>query len=236
MTFLFKFDHIIEKLSQFKKTYFYSPIKNFIASERRCKVNNWCVYICVINCRYVISSSSLTLIEPDLLFTFTTGACFMTHKMTQDRARKRASKFIDLHPFRTHSPSRPFCVRCTFDPAYLPAKWRPTCFTHDARIDGIGKKRARDYTGGLKSAASVNREFYHERVLSLENCSTNLIAARESRYSREHSGIGYASKQEKCLVARRSFPDCFRLAFLSIESRNFETVKDKKENYIIWNI
>lgn len=38
------------------------------------------------------------------------------------------------------------------------------CFTHVARIDGIGKKRARDYTGGLKSAASVNREFYHRRV------------------------------------------------------------------------
>lgn len=100
-----------------------------------------------------------------------------------------------------------------------------TCFTHDARIDGIGKKRARDYTGGLKSAASVNREFYHGRVLSLENCPTNLIATRESRYSREHSRLGYASKQEKCLLARRSFPGYFRLKFFSIESP-IEVIKD----------
>jgi len=109
----------------------------------------------------------------------------MTRKTTRDRARKRARKFIDLHPFRTQPLAGPFCAPCRR--IYLPTvEMTPdgTCFTHDARIDGIGKKRARDYTGGLKSAASVNREFYHGRVLSLENCPTNLIATRESRYSR----------------------------------------------------
>lgn len=111
-------------------------------------------------------------------------------------------------PF-AHNP--PFCA--PHRRIYLPTvEMTPdgTCFTHDARIDGIGKKRARDYTGGLKSAASVNREFYHGRVLSLENCPTNLIATRESRYSRAR---GCTSKQEKCLLARRSLLDYFRLKF-----------------------
>lgn len=145
----------------------------------------------------------MTLIRSEqssLFFTSARNTCFMTRKTTRDRVRKRARKFIDLHPFRIQPPpAGPFCA--PYRRTYLPTvEMTPdgTCFTHDARIDGIGKKRARDYTGGLKSAASVNREFYHGRVLSLENCPTNLIATRESHYSREHTRA-WANRKNVCL-------------------------------------
>lgn len=142
----------------------------------------------------------------------------------RNRARKRAWKFIDLHPFHIHGPprrSRPFARRTV--------EMTPdgTCFTHDARIDGIGKKRARDYTGGLKSAASVNREFYHGRVLSLENCPTNLIATRESRYSREHSRVRIREQTRKMsacekIVSRLFPPWIFSIEFVQSKSSKME--------------
>jgi len=70
-------------------------------------------------------------------------------------------------------------------------------------VPGITREGSSRQAAAAAAAASVNREFYHGRVLSLENCATNLIATRESRYSRGQ--LDYASKQGKCLPARRSF-------------------------------
>lgn len=108
-----------------------------------------------------------------------------------------------------------------------------TCFTHDARIDGIGKKRARDYTGGLKSAASVNREFYHGRVLSLENCPTNLIATRESRYSREHTRARVREQTGKMSACEKIVSRLFPLQIFSIESLDRKSSGTERENRAI---
>jgi len=106
-----------------------------------------------------------------------------------------------------------------------------TCFTHDARIDGIGKKRARDYTGELKSVASVNREFYHGPGTFPGKLPHQFDSnPRVSLFARALSGVGlYASKQKKCLLARRSLRDCFRLKFFFDSSSSpGEIVKDGK--------
>jgi len=107
-----------------------------------------------------------------------------------------------------------------------------TCFTHDARIDGIGKKRARDYTGELKSVASVNREFYHGPGTFPGKLPHQFDSnPRVSLFARALSGVGlYASKQKKCLLARRSLRDCFRLKFFfDSSSRRAKSLKMEKE-------
>lgn len=150
-------------------------------------------------------------------FTSLRNTCFTTRKTTRDRARKRGWKFIDLHPFRTQPFSQGlFCA--LHRRIYLPTvEMTPdgTCFTHDARIDGIGKKRARDYMGELKSAASVNREFYHGPGTFPGKLPHQFDSdPRVSLLARVLPGVGlYASKQEKCLLARKSLRDCFRLKF-----------------------
>jgi len=89
------------------------------------------------------------------------NTCFMTRKTT--RARKRARKFIDLHPFRTQPLAGPFCaprrriylptVEMTPNLLYTRCTYRryrkKTCsgLHGRAQVGGVGKQRVLSRTG-----------------------------------------------------------------------------------------
>lgn len=151
----------------------------------------------------------------------------MTRKTTPGRVRKAR-----LQVYRPSSLSHitirvPFAgLRSPYRRSYLAIEMTPgeTCFTHRARInEEKKKKRARDYTGGLKSMALVNREFYHGRLGTFPAKLLHQFDSdpRVSLHSRE-----YANKQEKCLLAKNS--NRFRLKFSRSFSGASKLVRIKK--------
>lgn len=145
----------------------------------------------------------------------------------RDRARKRAWKFIDLHPFRTHSPPRRSLLHAA--PSNLPSYRRndarrnllytrctyrryrkKTCsgLHGRAQVGGVGKQRVLSRTGAFPG--KLPHQFDSDPRVSL--------LARALPYS------GTRANRKNVLLARRSFLDYFRLEFF--RSNSVEVVKD----------
>lgn len=138
----------------------------------------------------------------------------MTRKTMQDRARKRARKFIDLHPFRTHSPRSLLHAAPSNLPSYRRNDARRNLFYTQctyrryrkktcsglhgrAQVGGVGKQRVLSRTGTFPG--KLPHQFDSDPRVSLLARALPCKATRANR--------------KNVLLARRSFLDYFRLKF-----------------------